>query len=142
MLMILPFLALAFLTIDAAWGLFVKATLQRAVHEGVRYAVTGQVTGALGQIASIQAVVQNESLGLLTGSQAGTLSVHFLDPVTLTDLGTAAGANQSGNIVEVDVTGYKIAPLAPLLRSGAAISVNVKAADRLEGTPGGILPSL
>jgi Flp pilus assembly protein TadG len=142
MLIILPFFAMAFMTIDAAWGLFVKATLQHAVHEGVRYAVTGQVSGNLGQLASIEAVVQTQSLGLLAGSQAGTLTVHFLDPASLADLGTSSGVNQGGNLVEVDVTGYQIAPLAPLLRSGTAIPVNVSAADKLEGSPGGVPPAL
>ncbi len=140
--MVLPFFAMAFLIVDAAWGLFVKASLQHAVQEGVRYAVTGQVSGSLGQVASIKAVVTAQAMGLLSGSQSGTLSVHFLDPVSLTDLGTKPGANQGGNLVEVDISGYQFAPLAPLLRSGAAIPMNVSAADRIEGSPGGVAPPL
>ena len=141
--MIVPFLALAFVTVDTAWALFVKSTLQHAVHEGVRYAVTSRVSGGLGHVASIKAIVQNESLGLLTVSQANTLvSVHFLDPVTLTDLGNGAGANQGGNLVEIAITGYSIAPLAPLLRSGDGIPVTVKAADKMEGSPGGVPPAM
>lgn len=142
MLMMTPFLGLAFLAVDTAWAVFVKATLQHAVREGVRYAVTGQVSGTLGQVASIKAVVQTQSLGLLSGTQASTISVHFFDPVTLTDLGTTALSNQGGNLVEVDVTNYKIAPLAPLLRSSAGIPVTVRAADRIEGSPGGTPPTL
>jgi Flp pilus assembly protein TadG len=141
MLTILPFFALAFLVMDAAWGLFIKSTLQQAVREGVRYAVTGQVSGALGQVASIEAVVKTQALGLLNGSQAASLSVHFLSPSTLADLGTAAGANQGGNIVEVQVSGYQFQPLAPLFRSSAAIAFNVTAADVIEGSAGGVPPA-
>jgi Flp pilus assembly protein TadG len=142
MLTILPFFALAFLVMDAAWGLFIKTTLQQAVREGVRYAVTGQVSGASGQVASIKAVVQTQALGLLNGSQAATLSVHFLNPSTLADLGTAAGANQGGNIVEVEVSGYQFRPLAPLFRSTASIAFNVTAADVMEGSSGGVPPAI
>jgi hypothetical protein len=118
------------------------------VREGVRYAVTGQVSGALGQAASIKAVVQTQALGLLSGSQAATLSVHFLSPsctpspCTLTDLGTAAGANQGGNIVEVKVTGYQFSPLAHLFHSAASITFNVTAADVIEGSSGGVPPAI
>ncbi len=113
--MLLPFLALAFMTMDAGWAVFVKATLQHAVREGVRYGVTGQVSGNNGQIASIEAVAVNQAMGLLSGSQAGTLSVQFLDPVSLAPTSNNAG----GNIVQVSVTNYMITPLAPLLRSPA-----------------------
>jgi Flp pilus assembly protein TadG len=136
-LMLLPFLALAFMTMDAGWALFVKATLQHAVREGVRYGVTGQVSGNNGQIASIEAVAVSQAMGLLSGSQAGTLSVQFLDPISLAPTSNNAG----GNIVQVSVTNYLITPLAPLLRSGAGIPVNVTAADVIEGSPGGIPPT-
>ena len=141
MLTMLPFFAMVFLVIDGAWGLFIKSTLQQAVREGVRYAVTGQVSGALGQVASIEAVVKKQALGLLN-SQSATLTVHFLNPSTLADLGTAAGANQGGNIVEVEVTGYQFKPLAPLFRSSASIAFNVTAADVIEGSSGGVPPAI
>jgi Flp pilus assembly protein TadG len=141
LLTMLPFFALAFLCMDAAWGLFIKSTLQQAVREGVRYAVTGQVSGVLGQVASIEAVVQKQALGLLS-SQSATLTVHFLNPSTMADLGTAAGANQGGNIVEVEVTGYQFKPLAPLFRSSASIAFNVTAADVIEGSSGGVPPAI
>jgi len=136
-LMLLPFLALGFIVLDTAWGMFVKATLQHAIQEGVRYGVTGQVSGNLGQAASIEAVVQAQSLGLLTGSQSGTLSVQYLDATTL----APTNNNQGGNLVQVSVTNYQITPLAPLLRSGTAIPVTVTAADKIEGSPGGAAPA-
>ena len=134
--MLLPFMALAFMTIDTAWGLMVKATLQHAVREGARYAVTGQTSGSKGQIASIVQVVQNQSLGLLTGSQSGTVSVTFLDPDTL----AITANNNGGNLVQVAVTNYQVTPLAPLLRSSTPVSVTVTSIDKIEGSPGGIPP--
>jgi Flp pilus assembly protein TadG len=127
--MLIPFLAMAFMAMDTAWALFVKATLEHAVHEGVRYGVTGQVSGNLSSAASIEAVVQQQSMGLLSGSQSGALSVQFLDPATL----ATTSSNQSGNLVQVSITNYQIAPLAPLLRSATAIPVNVSALDIIEG---------
>lgn len=136
-LMMLPFLALGFMTMDAGWGIFVKATLQHAVREGVRYGVTGQVSGNNGQAASIEAVVVSQAMGLLSGGQTGTLSVQYLNPATL----APTSSNVGGNIVQVSVTNYMVTPLAPLLRSGAAIPVTVTGADVIEGSPGGIPPS-
>jgi len=136
-LMLLPFLALGFLVLDAGWGMFIKATLQNAVQEGVRYGVTGQVSAGMGQIASIKSVVTSASLGLLTGSQAGTLSVQFLDATTL----QPTASNVGGNLVQVSVTAWQLTPLAPLLRSGKAVPVTVTAIDKMESSPGGIAPS-
>jgi Flp pilus assembly protein TadG len=148
-LMMLPFLALAFMTMDAGWAIFVKATLQHAVREGVRYGVTGQTCSSIpavsgcgsstsgSQGASIEAVTVSQAMGLLSGSQADTLSVTYLDPVTLTPTASNAG----GNIVQVSVTNFMITPLAPLLRSGNPIPVNVTAADVIEGSPGGVAPT-
>jgi Flp pilus assembly protein TadG len=146
--MMLPFLALVFMTMDAGWAIFVKATLQHAVREGVRYGVTGQTCSSIpavsgcgastsgSQGSSIEAVTVSQSMGLLSASQ---VSVQYLDPVSLAP--TSPPNNAGGNIVQVSVTGYVIAPLAPLLRSGTGIPVNVTAADVIEGSPGGVAPT-
>ena len=134
-LMMLPFLALVFMTMDAGWAVFVKATLQHAVREGVRYGVTGLVAPNDGQAASIEAITIRQAMGLLD-SQQETLHVQYLDPVTF-----APSSNAGGNIVQVSVTNYMITPLAPLLRSGNAIPVNVTAADVIEGSPNGVPPA-
>jgi Flp pilus assembly protein TadG len=133
-LMMLPFLALGFMTMDAGWVIFVKATLQHAVREGVRYGVTGQVDGSGHQIASIQDTVVSQSLGLLSNDQ---VSVQFLNSSNL----ASTTSNVGGNIVQVSVTDYMVKPIAPLLRSGAGIPVTVTGADLIEGSPGGIPPA-
>ena len=132
------FCALLFLLIDVAWSLFVKVTLQHAVAEGVRYAITGQTASGAGQLASIKSCVQLNALGLLNGAQSAKVAVRFYDPKTL----LPSAWNAGGNVVEVSVEDYQVTPLAPLLRSGAAVSVTVRAADILEPTPGGIPPPL
>jgi hypothetical protein len=137
-LALIVFFALLFLVLDAGWTLFVKATLQHAVAEGVRYGVTSQTSGGMGQVASIKGIVQWHALGLLSGDQSGKIAVRFVDAGTLVETGNNIG----GNVVEVSVENYQITPLAPLLRSSTPISVTVRAADLLEPSPGGIPPSL
>ena len=47
-LIMIPMFGVLFLIIDLSWMLFARATLQYAVREGVRYAVTGQtMTGTV-----------------------------------------------------------------------------------------------
>jgi Flp pilus assembly protein TadG len=130
------FCAMLFLVIDAGWTLFVKSTLQHAVAEGVRYGVTGRTAGGQGQVASIKAVVLSQAMGLLD-SQQRTLAVRFYDPDTL---GQTA-QNLSGNLVEVAVESYQLAPLAPLLRSSTPIPLTVRATDIIEPSPGGVAPA-
>jgi Flp pilus assembly protein TadG len=133
---LVAFCALIFLVIDTGWGVFVKATLQHAVAEGVRYGITGQTSGGLGQTASIEAVVQLHAMGLLNGSQAGTIAVRFYDPNTLAPTASNAG----GNMLEVSVEGYQFTPLAPLLRSSSPISITARATDIIEPSPNGVAP--
>lgn len=128
--MLVPFLALVFLVLDAGWAVFVKVTLQTAVREGTRYAITGQAS------ASIQAVVQQYALGLLNGTQANTLVINCWNPANAEpDPPDSTQCGVGGNIVEVSVQGYQISPLGPLLRSSDPVPVTVSAADIIEGSP-------
>lgn len=130
-------LGLIFLMIDIGWTLFVKATLQHAVREGVRYAVTGQVNGGLGQMASIQGVVQQNAAGLLA-DHPETIHVSFFRP----DTQQSTASNAGGNVVIVSVDGYQISPLLPFMHKGDPISVTVRSGDRLEASPASGPPSL
>lgn len=133
-LMLVPFLALAFLVVDAGWAIFIKASLQHAVREGTRYAVTGQTQNGLGQSASIQAVVKKYAFGLLDGTQANTLTINCWKPADAKPSpADSTQCNVGGNVVEVSVQGYSITPLAPLLRSGNPVVFTVRAADIVEG---------
>jgi Flp pilus assembly protein TadG len=97
-LMFLPLFALVFLTIDTAWGLFVKATLQHAVQAGARCAAVSCVTGPV-------STVQTQSLGLAT-----TVNVTY----------TPSSDVNGVRFTAIQVTApYTFSPLAPLFRSGA-----------------------
>jgi Flp pilus assembly protein TadG len=136
-LAMLPLFAMVFLVIDISWGIWVKATLQHAVREAVRYAVTGQTQTGSGQTASIKAVAQTQAMGLLSGSQATTLHVRFYDSTSLAE----TSSNIGGNVVEVAVENFSMSPLAALLRSNDPYWLTVRAADIIEPSPGGIAPA-
>ena len=61
----LPLLAILFAVLDLSIAIFVKNTVQFAVCQGVRYAVTSRTLPGMGQDASIKAVVQGYTLGFL-----------------------------------------------------------------------------
>ena len=126
MLMMLPFLALVFIIIDTSYGIFLQATLQNAVQAGVTYATTDTADGL---VTGIQSAVLTQSMNL-----APAATVNFYAPANLTTPVTGAAANQAGNVVQVQVT-YQFKPLAPLFRSGAAITLTATAAGVLAANP-------
>ena len=129
MMMMLPFLALVFIVIDASYGLFINATLQYAVQAGVTYASTDSDTAA-NVMAAVQNTVNTQSLNLVPASQ---VTVNFYTPAMVLMNG-AAVPNQTGNVVEATVT-YQFSPLAPLFRSGASIQLTATAASVLTAPP-------
>ncbi len=140
-LVLLPLCALIFLILDIAWAFYVKATLQNAVREGVRYAVTSQVMTGLGQDASIKSIVQQNAMGLLAGSPGASLiAIQYYLPNTLAPV-SGLNSNQGGNVVKVYVQGYSLLPLGPVLRNPLPLSLGAQAFDRMEGSPGGIPPA-
>ena len=64
-LVFLPLMALMLALIDFSLALFLRATMQNAVREGVRYAVTYQTSGGMCQDASIKAVVNPAGVNYL-----------------------------------------------------------------------------
>ena len=140
-LVLLPLCGLVFLILDIAWAFYVRATLQNAVREGVRYAVTSQTMTGLGQDASIKATVQQNAMGLLSGvNGAALISIQYYLPNTLAPV-AGLNSNQGGNIVDVYVQGYSLPPLGPILRNPTPLSLGAQAFDRMEGSPGGVPPA-
>ncbi len=136
-LVLLPLLALVFLTIDAAWMVFAKASVQYAVRQGVRYAVTSQTQPGKGQDASIRSVVQQNAFGFLNGPDGvSKISIAYYNPATLSPTNMNAG----GNVVEVSVNGVLVSPLAPVWRSSDPLQVSAQSSDVMESSPGGIPP--
>jgi Flp pilus assembly protein TadG len=137
-LVMIPMFGILFLVIDLAWMLFARATLQEAVREGVRYAVTGQTMTGMGQDNSIRTVVQQYSMGILAGSQGASLiSISYFDPNNNL---AATSSNAGGNVVQVSVAGLSVFPMAPLFRSKSPISLSAVSSDVVESSPGGIPP--
>ncbi len=138
-LVLIPMFGILFLVIDLSWMLFARATLQYAVREGVRYAVTGQTMSGMGQDASVRAVVQQSSMGILAGAAgASKIAISYFDPKANL---AATASNAGGNVVQVSASGVSVFPLAPLFRSGSALSMTAVSSDVVESSPGGIPPA-
>jgi Flp pilus assembly protein TadG len=150
---ILPTFALIFAFVDFGLLLFRWATLQNAVREGCRYAITYQTnpygTTTLGQNASIEAVVQQFSMGIVhTTDNPQDIFVNYYSPSNMTTPIVGSGGNAPGNIVEVSVQGVSwswLAPLSgsyggnvPFFRSTTPITLNVYSSDILGGYPAGV----
>lgn len=140
-MVLLAFFAFVFLLYDLSWVIFAKVTLQHAVREGVRYAVTSP-TGANGQIAAIKQKVQDQSMGFLSNSDlTNYVSVDFYavgsTPPTKV---TGTGSNRAGNLVVVSVNGWQYIPIAPVLHSSAAVPITVSSGDLIESDGTGTAP--
>ncbi len=137
-LVLIPLVALWVAIIDFSFSIFLKATFQHAVREGVRYAVTGRTEPGLGHDASIKAAVQRHAMGFLNGADgAERIHIRYYVPGTLAETASNAG----GNIVEVSVEGYTWDWIAPILRSATPLTIAARSSDRMEAPPGGIPPA-
>jgi TadE-like protein len=149
---VLPMFAMILAFVDFSLMLFRRSTLQNAVREGCRYAVTfqRQVAGGvtLGQDASIENVVQQYALNFVRTTDATQhIFVNYYAP---TDLNTpvSPGGNVPGNVVEVSVQNISFAWIAPLsgsfgmgvpfLRDTTPISIAVYSSDIMGGYPAGV----
>ena len=146
---ILPTFALIFAFVDFGLVMFRWATLQNAVREGCRYAITYQTANGQGQNASVEAVVQQFSMGFVkTTDNPQDIFVNYYAPSNLTTPIVGVGGNAPGNIVEVSVQGVSWAWIAPLsgsyggsvsqYRSTTPITLNIYSSDILGGYPAGV----
>jgi Flp pilus assembly protein TadG len=148
-LTVLPTFGLIFAFVDFGLLLFRWATLQNAVREGCRYAITFQTVTGEGQDASIEGVVQQYAMGMVTTTDnPQDIFVKYYSPTNMTTP-IASGGNVPGNIVEVSVQGVSwswIAPLSgssgsggvPFLRNATPITLNIYSSDILGGFPAGV----
>ncbi len=149
---LVPLLAIFFALLDYGMALFLKNTMQFAVRQGVRYAVTSQTAAGLGQDDSIKAVVNQYSFGFLnyvapgppTTSCAGTacITINYFHqdlsttPPTLTAV-NGAGSNAAGNVVQVTASGLAYSWMVPLLRTNSTLIFSASSADIMEAQPNG-----
>ena len=135
----LPLLAVLFAVVDLSIAIFVKNTVQFAVCQGVRYAITSRTMNGVGQDASIKTVVRGYTLGLLdylSPDHVGInrITITYYDPVSLVTV-TGVNSNIGGNIVVVSASGLSWAWMVPLLRRAAPLAYSVSSADIMEATP-------
>jgi Flp pilus assembly protein TadG len=131
-IVILPLFAILLFVVDLSWAIFAKASLQEAVREGVRYAVTGQ-----GGPASVQQVVQQHSFGFIP--QANAVCVQYS---SASNPGKYGATNAGGNVVTISVQNVAINPLGPLWRSSSPVMLGAISSDVMESLPAGTVPSL
>lgn len=140
---VLPTFALIFGFVNYGIVLYRWCTLQNAVREGCRYAITFQTSGSLGQDASIKAVVQSFAMGIVkTTDSPAHIFVNYYTPTNL-NTAIATGGNVPGNVVEVSVQSVSWAWLAPLsgtfgLGNTSPLSLNIYSSDILGGYPVGV----
>lgn len=137
---LVPLLTLMFGIIDFSMAIFLRTTLQNAVREGVRYAVTYQIMSGMGQDTSIKTTVKNNSVGFINSGNLSLVTVRYYLPSNLTTPVTGTNSNFPGNVVEIGVEGYNWNWMAPLSRSSSPLNINVYSADVMEGLPGGTNP--
>ncbi|HEX4168218.1 MAG TPA: TadE/TadG family type IV pilus assembly protein [Bryobacteraceae bacterium] len=125
-LIILPLFGLIFLILAVGWVVFAKASLQYAVREGVRYAVTNQST------PNIQALVQQQSFGFLAGDAGlSKISVNYYTPNNLQQ----TNSNQGGNLVEVSVSGVTVDPFGLKYFGLTPVTLSADSSDVMESAP-------
>ena len=155
-LVLLPFLGFTFLILNIAYAVYSRSTLQNAVAQGCRYAVTSQVMTTQGLTharASIQKTVQQNSFGKLSANN-GTLGTNGWNNIYvdwfLVDANTGVLVSQDGitggNCMQTDGTlplvqvsvqnlgGRLFLPFvkSPGMGSLSALTVNAVAWDRME----------
>lgn len=148
-LVLIPLLALMFLTLDLAWVLFGWASLQEGVREGVRFGVTGQVLAPnTGLDPSIEQMVQLCSFGFLNAGNAPTITVQYFSPITLQEVTGQPGATAGGNVIKVTAT-MTLRSLIPIWHSNNTamgtfsnwlVTLTAASSDVMEGSPAGVPP--
>ena len=147
-LTLLPLMALLTVTGDVAWSIFVKSCLQRAVRVGVREGVTltgSQIAAGACLTDTVKGIVQQNSIGLLTGSSGlDKIKVRYFQPPLPTsssdavDVSNQTNGNTPGNIMQVSVEGYTLLALMPRIFSwreapdSSSVTVNAVSADKIE----------
>ena len=149
-LVIIPFLAMVTVLMDVSWSIFVKSSIQRAVRVGVTQGVVmtaSQMSQGVCLTDAVKSIVQNNSYGMLSGSAGlALIKVNYFEPPApgstgaVTDVSATSTADVSGNIMQVSVQNFSLAPLIPRIVSlndavdNTALNVNVYSAGVIQLT--------
>jgi Flp pilus assembly protein TadG len=142
---LVPMFALILGFIDVGMMIYRWSTLQNAIREGCRYAITFQTSGGQGQDASIEQVVANYAMGIVkTTDSPNRIKVNYYLPTNM-NTPIASGGNVPGNIVEVSVQGVPFSWIMPLsgtisshLYATSPVTLNLYSLDMLGGYPVGV----
>ena len=151
-LIMTPFLALLLAIVELSLPIFKKSLFTAAVREGCRYGITFQTTyqgttyGT--QTRAIQAVVQSNTMGFLSGTTGlSQIKVQYFLPVSpFTEVTGTSTANRDGNVLQISVQGYVHNWIAPILWfwgpttfsvTNGSLAIAAISADRMESLPGG-----
>jgi Flp pilus assembly protein TadG len=100
--LVLPmFLLLMFAMIDLGRYYWIRETVENAIRQAGRYAVTGQSMTNMTRVASIQQVAKNATVGLNPNNT--TYTVSSAPPDSLGAF-TSGSAGNPGDFVKVDIT--------------------------------------
>jgi len=146
-LILLPFMAIFCGFFDVCLAIMKWTTLQNAVREGCRYAVTFRTMSGMGQDMSIKTVVQGYSFGMVSAAASpAQITVNYYTTSAPNTLIAAPNGNTPGNIVEVSVPNAPWAWIAPISGSllnpryaTSPLSITVTSADILGGYPAGVV---
>lgn len=141
-LTVLPFMLFILCLIDTSITLWVRSTMEHAVREGARYAITYRTESGLRHDASIKQVVARNSMGMLSPSDitiqyydGNTESANLLRP-------TAANTgNSPDNIVVITAQRNWFWIMRSLMR-GRTVTLTASSADRMESLGSGQTPPL
>ena len=124
---VVVFLLLTFSVIDFSYLFFAKLTLQSAIRQGGRYAITGQALGGKTRYASIMQTVEDASMGFATSSNTTICSA----------LGGCSSGGGPGDTVTITVTyNYKfITPLVAAFFTNGGYTFGVSASFKNEPFP-------
>lgn len=157
---LLPFFAIITAFFDVSFVLFSWNTIQNAVREGARYAITFQTAPPTGatwtcnghQDNCIESVVAANGMGLVTVA-GGLINVNYYAQSSPNTPVAYPNGNVPGNIVEVSIQGYPLNWMIPLSGTGGGgmlnssspyrptspTNVNVYSSDVLGGLPAGVV---
>lgn len=157
---LLPFFAMLTAFFDVSFVLFSWSTIQNAVREGCRYAITFQTAPPTGatwtcnghQDNCIENDVAYNAMGLVTVA-GGLINVNYYTQAAPSTAIASPSGNSPGNIVIVSILAYPLQWIVPLSGTGGGgmlnstaspyrpqspTTVNVYSADILGGYPAGV----
>ena|SRR5438105_390300 len=139
-MVILPTMALSFSLLDFPLQIFIQNSVQSAVREGVRFAITQQ-TGAGGQDAAIKSVVKNNSMGFINdtaiNNNVASITIQYYDKNLNPVSGT--GSNAQDNVLVLTAS-VKRSWMVPIYLDSALLTFSAASADVMEAPPGGVTP--